>query len=718
MAPDTVRVLVSTPRLVLGDPLGAVPLAIRGTSDVRFGIWTTDSSGVRHPLADTLPVTFRSSDSTVIDLVQNRTPYVMPAGSGDNSTPVFAGDAVDTGRAVVSATASGYRPDSMTWQVIPSPTLRFWQGRLEVLGAGQTTAGVARHLLTLGPTTGADVSVTLTQRHPEVAVLPGTLTLTGVTGNGRIAGYTVDALVPGTDTVVATAAGYDPDTAIVIVTTPHILLLDTVRGTTLGGWTDVWAGDSLGTRHAPTDALLLLATSSDTTIVRNSSTRIPARWLALWPLGFSAVDTGVATLTVRDSANRYVPERVTFTAVLDSSLHVTAFDGYQFGPAATQQRFEDSRFRLSHPEFPLPGRVVHLSTTVPGILRLPDSVIVTSPGYTFFPGAGGDIAGTTRIVATARGFRPDTSGPITVGRGHLKLRAPTTAFVGGAGYVTAVRALSPNGFELPMEQTLGVTLVPIDPGVVPQSTSTAVAAGQTVSPSTTLEFSAPGALRLAADDRRPVPGSFFGDTVVIDSRLPPLRLISPYSVPLTVGVGQRLASRISRPGEVGSKAVTVEVTRRGSRSTSAPTVVVPAGATLAPYPVDGRAIGSDTVLLSAPGYAGDTAVVFVTEGRVALFVFPSALRTGDSLPAQIQGGDSALVRHAVVDATSFAIETSGGVIVSDGTKTITDIVVPAGADTAGPIYIKGTAPGAASVTLTNLYYAPAVFTTSVIAAPR
>src|SRR2546426_9454635 len=45
LAPDTVRIHVSTPRLHLNDPVDPVPLAIRGTDNVRFGVTTTDSSG-------------------------------------------------------------------------------------------------------------------------------------------------------------------------------------------------------------------------------------------------------------------------------------------------------------------------------------------------------------------------------------------------------------------------------------------------------------------------------------------------------------------------------------------------------------------------------------------------------------------------------------------------------------------------------------------------
>ncbi|OLB00779.1 MAG: hypothetical protein AUH23_00280 [Gemmatimonadetes bacterium 13_2_20CM_1_69_27] len=712
LAPDTVAVRVTTPRLQIGDPVDPVPLAIRGTDNVRFAISTTDSSGTPHPIADTLIITFRSSDSSVVDLFQNRDPYVLIQAQGGR---LFSAHALDTGRALIRATAPGYVSDSMAWRVLPGPKLRFMQGRTEMLGAGQSTVEL-RQLASIGPEAPGDtVSVTLTQRRPATAAVPSTLTLTGYTGTGLIASYSVDALLPGTDTIIATAAAHQPDTAVITVTTPRILLPDTIRGTILGAYADVFVGDSLGVRHAPTDALLLLATSSDTAVARGASTRIPARWLALWPLGFPAVDTGSATITVRDSAGRYPPKLVIVRFGLDSSLHVVVDDGYEYGPAATGQRFEDTRFLLLHPYLPSPP-LVYLSTTEPGVLRLPDSVLAQGSGYTYFAAAGGDIPGTTRIVARTHGFRPDTSAPITVGRGRLKLDAPTTAFVGGAGYVASVHARSPNGLELPMNQDLTATLVPIDPGAVPQSASVTVPAGQAVSPATAVTFTAPGLLRFAAQDRRPVPAPFLGDTVVIRSQLPWLRLSGPFYDRPTVGVGQRLAAFVSRPDEVKADPITIEVSRRGSRSASAPTVVLQASATTAQYAIDGRAVGTDTVTLAAPGYAPDTVPLFVTEGRAVLANWPGALRTGDSVAVRLQVGDSALVGHAVVEPATFTIETSGGIQISDGARSIAEVTVPAGSGVSGPIYVKGTAAGSAALTLTNLYYAPATFTTNVIAA--
>jgi hypothetical protein len=715
LLPDTILVHVSPARLAISDPVDPAPLAIRGTDNVRFGVSVMDSSGTPHSMADTLVVTFHSSDSTVIDLFENRDPYANPPGMQGGA--IFIAHALDTGRVFIRASAPDYMPDSMAWRVLAGPALRFLRGRSTILGAGQTT-GTSLQLASIGPEAPGDtVVVTLTQAHPASVVVPSQLTLTGFTGTGLIADYGVNAMLPGTDTVIATASGHDPDTAIITVTTPKILISDTVLGTTLGVYASVFVGDSLDVPHAPTAELLLLGSSSDTSVVRDSSTRIPAGWLALWALAFPTVDTGVATVTVRDSAGLYPPKIVTYKAALDSSLGVAAYDGYEFGPAATRQRFEDSRFILFLPGLPPPARVVYLTTTVPSVLQVPDSII-TGGGSSYFQAAGGDLPGTTRIVVTSRGFRADTSGPIEVGQGHLSLHAPDTVFVGGTGYVATVDALSPNGnIRFVMDENLQARLVPLDPGVVPQPAALIVPAGQAVSPQATLTFTAPGALRLAAVDESAVPSPFLSDTVTIQARLPWLRMNTLLlDNRLIVGAGQRLLVNVFRPNNVVTNPAAVSVVRLGSRTSFASGVVLPAGAASAPFAIDGRAVGVDTLIPTAPGYEGDSVKVTVTEGRLQVSNWPKFLRIGDSTVIALRTLDSVMIPHPVVAQTTFAIK-ADGLTFSDGARTINSISISADSGTSARFYVKATTVGTGSVWFVNLDYLPYTFQTPVLSRP-
>ncbi len=711
MVSDSVHIHVVPSRLAVVDPLDPVPLALKGTDNVRFGIMTLDSFGTPRPIADTLRVAIRSSDSTIIDLFQTPDTFVIAPPGGPSMT-VFSAHALDTGTAVIRATAVDYAPDSMVWRVLAGPKLRFVQGGRQMLGAGQSASG---WIVTVGPAFPPDsIVVTLTQRHPATVTLPSSLTLTGFTGTGFTAGLTMNALLPGTDTIIAAAAGHEPDTAIITVTTPRILLPDTMRGTTLGVAAVALVGDSLGNPHPPTGELLLLATSNDTTVVADTSIRVPLYVAVTWFV-FPAVDTGVATVTVRDSAALYPPKFVTVIVGLDSSLHVVNADGNQYGPAATGQRFEDGRFRITHPWIMDHPRTVWLSTTVPGVLRIPDSIMIQGANYTLFTGVGGDFPGTTRIVATARGFRADTSGPIAVGQGHLSLQVPDTVFVGGIGYAAIVSALSPLGARLP-DQRLDATLVPLDSGIAP--TSATIQAGAAESPPTTLEFTAPGTLRLGVLDQRPVPTPFAGDTVSIVARLPWLLAGAPGTGPaMTVGVGQRLSAIIARPGNTVSGAAVVSVTHLGSRTVSSPSAVLPAGASSVPYSIEGRTIGVDTMLLAATGYQSDSGVVTVTDGRVQVLNWRSLLVVGDSAPIQLLALDSLSVPHSVVARTTFAMQISGGLTFSNGAQPISSISVAADSAITARFYVKATTAGPADVQFVNLNYLPRTFQINVVNRP-
>jgi hypothetical protein len=712
--PDTIRVHVLPSRLALVDYEESPGFVLLGTDNAHFTAIPLDSAGMQHPLADTLVVTFHSSDSTVLRLASD--PFIGTYSPGQQGLPTFAAHAADTGRAVIYATAPGFTQDSMVWRVLAGPKLRFSQDRSLVIGAKQLAPDAG--LGTIGQVTPGDtVTATLTNRNPAALTLPGTVTFSCCTTIGLYGGAHLNIALPGVDTVIATAPGYEPDTAVITVTTPRLLLPDTLRVTTLGGFTEVTTADSLGTFHPATAGGPLFATSSDTTVIRNASISFGPGY-AGWTLLLSSADSGVATITVSDSSGLYPPRSMTLLVVPDTSLQVVVSDGYQYGAAATGQRFEDSRFLLTHAYFDTIAHTVHLATTVPAVLRIPDSIVVTGGGYLSIPGAGGDTPGTTRIVATSHGFRPDTSALVAVGRGHLVLHAPDTAFVGGTEYSATVTALNPTGIGLPMDVNLAASLVPLDAGIAPQTATATVPAGQAVSPPTPLAITAPGSVRLAVVDQRAVPAPFTGDTITVVAQPPWLHLIGPgFGPDLTVGVGQRLEAILRRPDNVVAAAAMVSVGHYGRRTNAGAAIQLPAGAATAPYSIAGRAIGSDTLILTEVGYATDTVEVTVTDGIVEALNWPAVLRAGDSVPILLQVYDASHTPHPVTAPTTFTMQTSGGLTFSDGARTISTISIPTDLVTSPTFYVKGTTTGAASVWFVNVDYLPRTYQTNVTARP-
>lgn len=716
MVPDTLAIVVSTSRVDLSDvDYGEArsPLLPLG-SESRFVIVAQDSLGATLDPADSVLVSVISSDTGVVVLPQNGEPYAIRLqGQGSVVFPVVP---VDTGTAWVVArpTAPGFRADSLFYVVTAMPKVRFREGRLHVIGAGQRDIEAAAITTTQGWDHGGDILVTFARRHPEVALVPDTLTLPV---NALAWPYHYTGLVPGTDTIVASSPGFEPDTAVIVVTTPHFILPDTVHGNTLGGGANVFVGDSLGSQHSTDGELLVLATPSDTTVARDSSTRIPSQWSAFWTLSIPVVDTGTTTVAVTDSAGRYAPHSLVLRVALANSIHLALDDGYQYGAAAPGQRFESTRFLIFFPPSPSGARVAHLAATNPGVLRIPDTVVLAGQAsafdgdYTYFSGVAGDTAGTTRIVVTSPGFVADTSGPVSVLPGRLRLVAPYEAFVGYSGYSALVEETNDGGWGLELDSATTFSLVPLDSGIVIDSALT-VASGEHFA-TVPVTFTSPGHLRLAVVDHRAVSAPYRGDTVSITVVRPRLRLALAQSP--VIGVGQRILVQLQRSGNAADE-LTVTVAHSGTRTTSVGTLLMPTGIAqlLPPFAIDGRAAGTDTVVVSAPRYDPDTLTLQVGDGAVSLYNWPGQLRQGDSAAVTLSVRDSVGQAHPVVDATTFTIVKEGGIVFTDGQREITAITVPAGSASSSAFRIKAVGPaGTASVRFVNLYYAEQAFQLTV-----
>jgi len=706
MAPDTAWITVSTASVSLVDwtfrdaDVRGLPLGANADVAVRL----QDSLGSFRNPAESVIVTLGSSDTSILTL-----PYrEARIGPLDQGTGLFAVISHDTGFALVAATAPGFQPDTVRYQVTALPALLFQPGAVQTIGAGQmrdtqspagvtTTAGFER--------IGTAVPVTFARRNAGVASFPDTVT---IPANSTGAPLFYHALVPGTDTIIATASGYDPDTLMLVVSTPHFILPDTVTGTVAAAWSNLRVGDSLNTIHATDAAVEVIATPADPTIALPSSTTIPSQFSWWWSLPFIPVDTGRTSVTVRDAAGGYTPKVITLAIVLDSTLRITGPGTGASTALAPRQRYPSGAFGVQGPG----GHLVTLHPTDPGVLRVTDSL--TLAGATPLSVAAGDVAGTSRIVAEAHGFVPDTSVLLTVAPGKLALEAPASGLVGGTGYTVAVTALSPEGFAFALDTTATFALVPLDAGLVVPAEAR-ITTGDASSIPQALSFSASGTLRLAVEDHRPVPVPYAGDTVTITVAAPSLRL-QPYPYPV-VGVGQRLLAALERPWPVTAGALTVSVTSRTQRTASPATRTIPAGATSVEYGIEGRSVGPDTLIVSAPGHVPDTVAIWVSEGTVTVRDYPGTLRTGDSVRVVLEARDSAGGQHAVVGATTFAILGDGGLVFSDGQRSISSVIVPAGLGVTPPFWVKAVGPtGTARVRFYNLAYVEQVFTTNVAAA--
>ncbi|HEV8303660.1 MAG TPA: hypothetical protein VGQ25_01750 [Gemmatimonadales bacterium] len=688
---DTAWVSVSASRAMFSaNDLGPITIhSLPVGTGVGFGAQIGDSVGVRRRLLQTVTVTFTSSDTTVL-----KWPYpelILYAGA--ESTPVEYADARAPGEVTVYASAPGFRTDSLRLRVTSLPKLELagWH----TIGLRQKTFDRPWRLTTNGVWTHPDAAVTFTRSNPTIATFPTDLALPST---HQYLDFAVEGLALGVDTIVATAPNFESDTAVLVVTTPRLLMADSVDA----GAFAAAVGDSLGAKHLPLDTTTLLLTSSDTAVGRPPrAVRLPSDPWGTATVVLTVLDSGYVTLHVADSAGVLPPDSIVLHLRLRTDLSVVENAGY--GPLAigTRQRLEEVRLVALTPG---PG-VVYLASTDPAVLKVPDSLDITFPAGVHIPTAGGAVPGAARIIASRPGFIPASSQPIEVGIPRSDLRAPDTAYAGGTGYLLYVSPLDQRGIARQPDDTVVATVRALDPGVTIGEPTLAVPAGAWVSESVRVAFTTPGAVRLVAEDRRAVATPYRPDTATVHVVRPPLNLLTNGG---TVGVGQVLSALLSRPSNVVADPVTVSVTHTGERTSSSTDPTLPAGGSALTYTLVGRSVGTDTLVLSADGYSSDTARIHVTEGRVTLFAPglgpPTAVRVGDSVAVYLATADSSGRVRAVADVTVFSLSATPGITLSDGTRAISEIAVPASTALSRRFYLKGRSAGPATVTVWNLDY--------------
>jgi len=267
-APAHAVIRVSTPRLRASDKGPGIPDTL-GTNEVAaLRIYTTDSLGYEHPVVKPVTVTVHSSDTNVIK-PESDTLVVVTNDVGVNTSLAPTG----LGNAWVRFQSSGYRPDSLLFVVLPA-RLRFWRPSVlrpspATIGLGQATGVGYAYVATGSRPRPGTVTVSLHHSHPERVSIPTADTVQTV-GAGGLAALEWSGPELGADTIVATAAGYTPDTLVVYVTTPtfRVCTLPITARADRPSYTGVVAADSTGASHYPLGPLRAVATSSDTAVLK------------------------------------------------------------------------------------------------------------------------------------------------------------------------------------------------------------------------------------------------------------------------------------------------------------------------------------------------------------------------------------------------------------------------------------------------------------------
>ncbi len=293
-------VVVTTPRIVVccGGTLNTTSPAQAYTLE------TEDTLSAPHDRTSSLVVHVSSSNPAVLRVIDsvvtiapgtyyNNTPQIVPGGTG--------------GTAMLIATAGGHIADTTTYTVV-GPKLEFsWTNNH--LGLGQEDDNVYIY-------------------SPNSVVTPLTITLSGdttITGfpatvtipaGNNIAYFNVRGKAFGSVPIIATAAGYQGDTATYTVTTPKTKLFG---GGTLNNFSapvafTVEAYDSVGNAHNRTTPLVVTFTSTNTSVVTvDASVTIAAGTYYANTQQVTAVGTGTAMVIA--TAAGHTADTLTYTVV-------------------------------------------------------------------------------------------------------------------------------------------------------------------------------------------------------------------------------------------------------------------------------------------------------------------------------------------------------------------------------------------------------------------
>ena len=695
--PDTASLIVTSPR-VTGCCATTINAFGPGTS---VTVYSTDSTGSTHYRPAPLTVSLVSTNPSVLD-VDSSAVTIVPGAYFNNRARVIANG---VGTASIIVTAPGHQPDTIAYTV-QSPKLNFSFTSTR-LGRRQTFENTDIYLSTPDYRT-SPLAITLTQKQPGVVTLPST----SVTiPNGIYYQYfALNGIGFGTDTIIATAPGYVPDTAFVTVTTPHIVvgsLPGSATTTNPPSGMTVYATDSLGSAHYSMDTLVIHAVSSDSTVIKPASPyiRLPKDQYFINTTALY-VGAGTASITYSDSAGTgYVSATTNTVTVTGPSLFFSS-GSVRYGMRQRSGPTDVYVYTQNAVASPLTVNLVSTDTRVATVA--PTVTIPAGLNYAYFVVTGQDTLGTVQVQATATGYSPATpmSAQVTVPKfvvstsSSLNTTSPASAIT--------VYATDANGTAHYVTEDVAVTLISSAPGVAnPDSTTVTLTNGSYFTNAARLTPLSAGTTQITATDGRAAFYKYGTGAANVQVFTPSLGF-SWTNTPL--GIGQYIDVYVAAP-DYQTTNLGVGLTHSGAARTSTPSnVTIPSSTYYVYFRVTGTASGTDTLVANSTSGAThlpDSAFTAVGVGRVdPISNWPGTLRAGDSVQVTLYARDPADNVRNVAAATTFTLSPNSNIEFRTGgaaSTVITSVTIPAD-QTFVSFWVKGLTAGAGSVTITNGNY--------------
>lgn len=452
--------------------------------------------------------------------------------------------------------------------------------------------------------------------------------------------------------VRATAAGFTSDSMLVRVTTPRVTMCcGGTRTTTSGPATlTVYSADSTAAGHNRIAPLVVSLTSRDTTIARLLSTTatIQANTYYVSTAQFAPGGEIGSTYIVASAAG-HRPDSVLVTMNGPKLQFSFTIDNVGVG-----QRLDPYVYL---PDNTPVARTVFLTSSDPGIVAVPDSVIIPAGTYYAYFTARGEGLGLGTLFASTAGHEPDTA--------TVRVTTPRITLSGGGSF---------NNFAPPAALTtyatdslgtgrnrltpLVVTYTSSDTTVVRVTAADTIAAGIYYTSNARVTFVGEGTAQVTASADGHV-----GASVTYTVTTPRIRFNTT-----TYRIGRRQYRNptdfyVYTPhNRADTLPVTITQLHPDRVSLSSTQLDIPTGTYYRYFGLSALEFGADTIVVSAPGYLPDTMVVTVTTPRLNAGGLPGTatttsppgtvtVYTADSLNTAHYSLDTLVITAASTDST-------------------------------------------------------------------
>ncbi|HET7631505.1 MAG TPA: Ig-like domain-containing protein [Gemmatimonadaceae bacterium] len=696
-SPDTAVYIVTSPRFVLN---GGGTMNNFGPGRT-LSVTMQDSTGTTHARTTPLTISLASTNPSVITV--DSATITVPAGAATSASAMAS--PVDTGTAMLVATSTGYPPDTITYTV-QSPKLSF-NFTTATVGKRQHVQSTGAYVSTPDSRT-APLTISLSHSNPAADSLTATsLTIPAASYYAYWAYY---GRAYGRDTIIATAPGYLPDTAVVIVTTPKLSvsgLPGTTTTTNPPFNLTVYTQDSLSNSRYASDTVTILVQSTDTTVLRPAQSYVHVLKDQLnVGAAVSVVGPGTAAVIVSDSSGAdYLPDTTNFVTVTGPALHFST-SAIKLG---MRQSTGPSGIYVYTPNPVASDLTVNLASTDTRVATAPASV--TIPGGSssaYFKIDAVDTLGTVQIQATATGYS-GVSTNVQVTQPRFQISTSTVLNTTAPATSVLVYAQDADGASHYVTEDVTVTLASSSPSVASlDSLTVTIPAGAYYSHQAMWSPGVAGTAQMSATDPRAAFYRYTTGTANLTVNTPKLSL--SWST-VSLGIGQYLdnvyaAAQDNLPAG-GSVTLTYLQTPHTSTVPTSPLSIAP-NSYLTYFRIIGNSAGTDSVVaaLASPAHYPDTAVVVVGEGRIdPISGWPGSLAVGDSVSVTLYARDPAQGTHPVLAATTWTLAPNANIEFRSGGAVITSATIPAGASYV-TFYVKAVAAGTASATFTAANYTP------------